>query len=1511
MPAARPRASFEPIPPDFDVRTFVENAENFQYVDRISYEMIATNGVEAFEKLVLLHVIIGGKPLVIDGFEEVLDPWTFTPSWLRDNHGDKGSQALRRQRTRKANKDVVENARNLTAKENIPLTIKHYLKHMTKLTEQFFDAPDRYLDKKRQRIYLKDIDCPQVWHDKLKEHIPSSLFYLNDSTGEQGGPGALDEFGGRKCRGIGRAGDLMSSLPPDMRAENLMCYIGHEGTYTPSHREMCASLGQNIMVNASTAISEDGKPERPGSSIWFMTESKERHVVSEYWLSILGHDIEVENHFAQLIAWKKAPFQTYVVEQRPGDFILIPPLAPHQVWNRGTRTMKIAWNRTTVETLELALNEALPNSRVVCRDEQYKNKAIIYYTLLKYSSLIKLARAQIEAGGEQAEAIQRSVKVKQVQKDFKRLFDLYKIILLSEMLAPDSREHPEFLPYDSNVTCAYCRCNIFNRFLSCKSCYTWVEQWKWKDLTHKYEEWRAQIIDIDGYVNEKTPLSLQEERRYLGKKTLAHVCQEQLRVRPIVDPKSPPPESASEDEEPVVDAYGNVKKTSNKKSKQWMAKHKSCHFCLHRHPKWKMAFCSSCDLAYCYGTLFRAHDMMPISVMEAYNWKCPHCMRVCNTGACRRDPRQHPYEPKGTLLGHDTKKVADIRSVECLVDFSVSNLNWFRQEEGMVQSAMQRRMQQAEMDKLADPSLDARFTEDDERANTRYGITYSPVEDVDRTINDYRGGFPRPSQVGDANGDSHYHDPNLDGEIPRLGQKHGRDEQDDADGSRCKKTKNKKQKKKDDEVQSLQPKNASGKQYQREMHRKLLEEAKREDRFILVAARIKGKSKVVKLSLATGHLDRIRQRPVPERTQVLRQSTPEELDVSAGMQSIIRSDVIPKPSAPKTIAEKERDAKTYRVRIEADEAYSTRKRKPETSGPAKFGRPRTSKLFEEITLDSDEFATEDEETECVSRPRGRASNWLARRNEGEEDLPTELPADFRDGAARPDRQKVKERNRVYKELRQTMPTKPTIEIRPSGGPAETLDQDRIPNISGHTSDQDGAHEEDNQTSEAVMLAKQAAAAALEARAEAEAREAEENLRAKMAIFPESDDEEQLMDNFLGDLDAEDEIPEVEVQPEVSLPKPMHNGPLPPTNSILSGLNGKKIKIFGSSNRNGTGRNKATPSASKFKPVNRKPQSIDISDTESEDEIPATAPTPKKPVGRPPSRPSMAPARGSSFGTRGREVLDRYPATVPEKLRNLDAQRYDVIPATVASRDESDKKLTKTEVEKLVEWKLKHGTFRPALLGLVQSNTAQAVEETTKKAYAALWDSKSSYLNTTTALKILVGLKGIGPATASLLLSVLWPAQIPFFSDEMFRWCCWDNEIKGREDAGWQRKIKYNIKEYEMVLDAVEKLRMRLRKGLGEETDTSASALDVERVAWVLGKERKDVGIVEENGEKEGADDAEEQIEEADETQEIGINDDINSEEKITRPVAKIGRKRKAVEAKPRAEGTRKSTRTKK
>lgn len=775
MPAQRPRASFEPIPPNFDLKRLVESTPNFSYVDRISCDMIDTQGLAAFEKLILLHVIIGGKPLVIDGFEDRLDPWTFTPKWLRDNCGRK-----------------EENARNLTSKEHLPLTMGHYLKNMGMLTNQFFGAgkAHAYRETKRQRVYLKDIDCPGVWQDKLREHIPSALFYLNESTGDVGGPGAVPDPnstvpGRRLGKGIGRAGDLMSSLPSDMRAENLMCYIGHEGTYTPAHREMCASLGQNIMVEASTTVSDDGKAEKPGSSIWFMTESKDRHTVSEYWLSVLGHDIEVENHFAQVVAWKKAPFNVYVVEQRPGDFILIPPLAPHQVWNRGTRTMKVAWNRTTVETLEMALNEALPRSRIVCRDEQYKNKAIVYYTLQKYSSLLALAQNQAERipSQQEAHALLTSPKIKQLAKDFKRIFNMYKQILLAEMFHPEvpPPKQIEYLPFDSNVTCAYCRGNVFNRFLTCASCkdmlghsvedgegdpydvcmdcyamgrscgcisgLKWVEQFRWKELAAKYQSWRKLLITLDGgQITEKTPQTLQEERKKLGKKTLAEVCRDQLKRRPWKDVhKSSKDAEKSDDgeeeeDEIVVNDDGLVKKVKKKKSKTWLKNNTACHVCCKRHPNWKMAQCTTCERMWCYGTLFRGWDKLPIEIMEDMNWSCPHCLRICFAGACKREGKMKPYEPKGTLLGHDTKKVADARSVEALVDFSMSNMNWLKDDEpGAGSKRLKRAGADAEKAKAVDPSLEAE--EDDSGAAVDESRVVFEGDEPDTPIDPALGGI--------------------------------------------------------------------------------------------------------------------------------------------------------------------------------------------------------------------------------------------------------------------------------------------------------------------------------------------------------------------------------------------------------------------------------------------------------------------------------------------------------------------------------------------------------------------------------------------------------------------------------------------------------------------------------------------------------------------------------------------------------------------------------------------------
>ena len=663
------------------------------------------------------------------------------------------------------------------------LSIGHYLNNMSKLTDQW--NRQNYKERDRQRIYLKDIDCPQIWHDKLQEQMPPSVFYLNESIGDFGGPGSIEEPGSGNMKGLGvaRAGDLMSCLPPSMRAENMMCYIGHEGTYTPAHREMCASLGQNLMVETSGLKDGHGKPTKPGSSIWFMTETNDRHTVTEYWLATLGHDIEVESHFAQINAWKAAPFKTYIVDQRVGDFILIPPLAPHQVWNRGTVTMKVAWNRTTVETLEMALHEALPRARIVCRDEQYKNKSIVYFTLMKYSDLLKQADAQRHSAPNHRARmeIDYSPKIRQLQKDFKRLFALYTEILLSEMLAPvsPSEKRGQYLPYESFVTCSYCRCNIFNRFLTCTTCivtlengdedtydicmecfamgrsctclskYKWVEQFPWQELTQNHDRWRQQIVSFENGLGDKSPQPLDVEKKKLGKKTLAQVCQEQLKIRPWSDPENPLPALTAfekrnlqevgtpkrADDEVEVDDNGNIKKPKKRYFDKLSKEYARDHVSQHPEYRWKLATCTKCDRHYGYGSLFRGFDLMPLTVMENPNWECPHCLKICSVAKCGNVAGFKPYEPKGTMLGHDTRKVADPRSVESLVDFSVSNGKWIKKtgdDHPQDNRRLSRRKDEAEQTRARDPALNENYVDEEEHTpvngQSRFLNTSMPTE---------------------------------------------------------------------------------------------------------------------------------------------------------------------------------------------------------------------------------------------------------------------------------------------------------------------------------------------------------------------------------------------------------------------------------------------------------------------------------------------------------------------------------------------------------------------------------------------------------------------------------------------------------------------------------------------------------------------------------------------------------------------------------------------------------------
>ncbi|KAH0599691.1 hypothetical protein MHUMG1_02481 [Metarhizium humberi] len=573
MPTSlHPQAKFDPIPPDLDLYGLVDRTPNFKWVQRVSRSQVLGLGQQGFEKLIQIHVIAGGKPLVIDGWDALLPEELFNVNWLEKTYD------------KKVHLTAEENVRDVTAGTDIPMTTGHYLRSMKQLTNQW--TPQNFRDERRQRLYLKDIDCPVEWRYELQTILHPNLFYLNDNVTKSGSSNPTRRPGGDGQHGensIAPAGDLMSSLPEEMRAENLMCYVGHEGTYTPAHREMCASVGHNIMVETSG----DSPGERPGSSIWFMTESKDRDVVREYFLSMLGHDIEIEKHFAQINAWKKAPFDVYLVDQRAGDFIIIPPLAAHQVWNRGTRTMKVAWNRTTPETLRLALREALPKARLLLKEMERQED-------ITQNSFMGIGR----------DIVRNSPRARQLAGDFRSLFSLFTEILIDEAFAYNEKQ-VERLPFDSCVTCSYCRCNIFNRFLTCKNCtrvlvngdedaydicmecyamgrscaclsgLQWCEQWSWSELSGKYELWREMVIVNDGFVDlHSSPPPFETARQKSAKKSVAQICQEALIRRPWKDITKQDVGKAASDSE-----QGDVEDEPKKKTKRKQKKGevRRCH----------------------------------------------------------------------------------------------------------------------------------------------------------------------------------------------------------------------------------------------------------------------------------------------------------------------------------------------------------------------------------------------------------------------------------------------------------------------------------------------------------------------------------------------------------------------------------------------------------------------------------------------------------------------------------------------------------------------------------------------------------------------------------------------------------------------------------------------------------------------------------------------------------------------------------------------------------------------
>lgn len=156
------------------------------------------------------------------------------------------------------------------------------------------------------------------------------------------------------------------------------------------------------------------------------------------------------------------------------------------------------------------------------------------------------------------------------------------------------------------------------------------------------------------------------------------------------------------------------------------------------------------------------------------------------------------------------------------------------------------------------------------------------------------------------------------------------------------------------------------------------------------------------------------------------------------------------------------------------------------------------------------------------------------------------------------------------------------------------------------------------------------------------------------------------------------------------------------------------------------------------------------------------------------------------------------------LNKLDKWRSQDFPKELSKRYSQGRLyITKAELALLMDWKLAKGKFRPSLPKLIQANSEESVEKATRSGFLIFTEYAKKNANwldvdlveyqnaLRLSLKRLTELRGVGPATASLLLAILkdvTPLAPPFFSDEAFLYFV-------QQPLRPSQPIKYNLKEY--------------------------------------------------------------------------------------------------------------------
>lgn len=180
------------------------------------------------------------------------------------------------------------------------------------------------------------------------------------------------------------------------------------------------------------------------------------------------------------------------------------------------------------------------------------------------------------------------------------------------------------------------------------------------------------------------------------------------------------------------------------------------------------------------------------------------------------------------------------------------------------------------------------------------------------------------------------------------------------------------------------------------------------------------------------------------------------------------------------------------------------------------------------------------------------------------------------------------------------------------------------------------------------------------------------------------------------------------------------------------------------------------------------------------------------------------------------LLAQHESLIPTDAVDVNTGRYRNVPESLARMNDLDKPyLLHFLLPVLASHGLASQSHRVRFRDDNPRGGVKDIKNVTSEAYHVL--------NTATEDEIeaaIEKLRGFGLSTATLLISLYRPADLPYFSEELRRWCLTPGELTSPETRG-------SVAEYLKVVRRV----LGLRRRFGEEV----KAVDVERVAYVLSR----------------------------------------------------------------------------